>query len=82
MIGNEEFIIKAKNAVREYAATTTDEEYFGIYVVWSCYILGHQKALLSTTIPDGRYYEVTYNSEKNEMYVDSYKKECNRCIKL
>jgi hypothetical protein len=32
------------------------------------------KALLSTSLPDGRYYEVTYNSEKKEMYVDCYAK--------
>jgi hypothetical protein len=32
------------------------------------------KALLSTTLFDGMYYECTYNGDKKEMYVDAYKK--------
>ena len=33
-------------------------------------------------MPDGMYYEVTYNGDKNEIYLDAYKKFENRCIKL
>jgi len=36
--------------------------------------------LLSTDLPDGMYYEVTYNGEKKETYVDAYKKFENRVI--
>ena len=36
--------------------------------------------LLSTTLPDGMYYEVTYNKAKDEFYLDAYKKFENRCI--
>lgn len=53
-----------------------------VYTVWSCFILGDYKALISTTIPDGRYYEVTFNTRKNEMYIDVYVKVDNRCISL
>jgi hypothetical protein len=28
----------------------------------------------STTLPDGMYYEVTYNGEMKETYLDAYKK--------
>lgn len=35
-----------------------------VYVVWSCKTLGNNKALLSTNIPDGMYYEITYNGAK------------------
>jgi len=51
-----------------------------VYVVWFCYILGGWKALISTTLPDGMYYEVTYNKEKAETYVDAYKKFHNVAI--
>ena len=45
-----------------------------VYVVWSCKTLGNNKALLSTNIPDGMYYEITYNGAKKEAYFDAYKK--------
>lgn len=48
-----------------------------IFVVWFCYILGGWKALLSTTVEDNRYYEVTHNVAKNQTYVDTYVKESN-----
>lgn len=50
------------------------------YLVWFCFILGGWKALVSSTEPDGRYYEVTYNISKNETYVDTYKKTHNHVI--
>ena len=49
-----------------------------IYVVWFCYILGGWKSLVSTNEPDGMYYEVTYNVDKDETYFDAYKKVENR----
>lgn len=45
-----------------------------VYVVWSCKTLQNNKALLSTTVSDGMYYEITYNGNKNEIYFDAYKK--------
>ena len=49
---------------------TTDD----VFMVWSCKTLQNNKALLSTTLFDGMYYECTYNGDKKEMYVDAYKK--------
>ena len=49
---------------------TTDD----VYMVWCCKTLQNNKALLSTTLFDGMYYECTYNGDKKEMYVDVYKK--------
>ena len=37
---------------------------------------------MATTLPDGMYYEVTYNGDKQEWYLDAYKKFENRCIKI
>lgn len=52
-----------------------------IYVVWFSYVLGGWKALLSTTVEDSRYYEVTHNPNKNETYIDTYLKGSNVVIK-
>lgn len=45
-----------------------------VYIVWFCKTLQHWKALLSTSLPDGMYYEVTYNGDQDEAYIDAYKK--------
>lgn len=52
-----------------------------VYIVWFCKTLQNWKALASTTVPDGMYYELTYNGDKDEMYLDAYKKFENRCIR-
>lgn len=53
---------------------------FEIYTVWKCKILQNWKYLLSSTLPDGMYYELTYDGDKNRWYLDAYKKFENRCI--
>ena len=50
-----------------------------VYIVWSCKTLQNNKALASTPLHDGMYYEVTYNGDKVELYLDAYKKKENRC---
>ena len=57
---------------------TADE----VFVVWQVKVLQNNKALLSTALPDGMYYECTYNGDKDEMYVDCYKKWENFCVSL
>lgn len=51
-----------------------------VYIVWWSKTLQNWKALVSTTISDGMYYEVTYNGDKKETYLDAYKKWENKCI--
>lgn len=53
-----------------------------VYIVWLSKVLQNNKCMLSTVVPDGRYYEFTYNGEKNECYLDVYVKEENVCINL
>lgn len=53
-----------------------------VFIVWSCKTLQNNKALLSTNVSDGMYYELTYNGDKKELYLDAYKKWENKCIKL
>ena len=45
-----------------------------VFVVWFSKTIQNWKALVSTTVPDGMYYEITYNGDKGETYVDVYKK--------
>ena len=47
------------------------------YVVWFCFVLGRAKCLVSTTRPDHRYYELTWDPERQMVYVDAYAKVRN-----
>lgn len=51
-----------------------------VFIVWTCKTLQNWKALAGTTVPDGMYYEITYNGIKSEMYLDAYKKWKNMSI--
>lgn len=53
-----------------------------VYIVWFSKTLQNFKALVSTTVSDGMYYEITYNGDKNELYLDAYKKWENKKITL
>lgn len=72
--------------VRKYAEKHLDKSEevpdFDVYIVWFCKTLQNNKALLSTSLKDGMYYELTYNGDKAELYFDAYKKFENKCIKL
>ena len=74
------FEIICKNAIINYfnnRVEKTDNKKITIkdvYIVWMCKTLQNSKALLSTNVPDGLYYECTYNGDKKELYFDVYKK--------
>lgn len=53
-----------------------------VFIVWMCKTLQNSKAIVSTTVSDGMLYELTYNGDKRELYLDAYKKWENKCIKL
>lgn len=77
-MGNQEFENKAVTLVAE----ETGLEESQIYVVWLVKVLQNNKALLSTSVSgDGLYFEVTYNGDKAETYVDEYHKVSNKAIK-
>jgi hypothetical protein len=71
----------AKGEVYKYAwrhlDKTDDVEKFtieNVYVVWFCRTLKNWKALVSTDLLDGTYYEVTYDGATESIYLDVYKK--------
>lgn len=53
-----------------------------VYVVWFAYTLGNWKALCSTSLPDGRYFEVTYSRERRAAFVDTYVKVSNQEVAI
>lgn len=77
---NKKVIEIVRKYVEEHLDKSDRKPFFDVYVVWQCYILGNAKWLVSTTIPDGMYYEVTYNNAKEEFYLDAYKKFENKRI--
>lgn len=83
---NDKFLKICKEIVRDYAnehLDKTDNKQITIddvFIVWICKTLQNNKALLSTTLFDGMYYEITYNGDKKEVYLDAYKKFENKCI--
>lgn len=64
---------------RSEGASITPED---VYLVWSCKTLQNSKAMASTNLIDGMYYELTYNGDKHELYLDAYKKFENRAVKV
>lgn len=60
--------------VVEHLDVTDEIPQFRTFIVWKSKIIQNWKYLISTTLPDGMYYEVTYNGDKNEFYLDAYKK--------
>ena len=84
---SENFIDVCKKNIVDYFNNRSDKtDKFEItkddvFVVWYSKTLQNHKALLSTTVSDGMYYELTFNGDKEELYMDAYKKWENRCIK-
>lgn len=78
---NEDFINRARWIVRNYVERMLDKSdpavKFDVYVVWFSKTLQNWKALVSTTLPDSMYYEVTYNGDADEAYLDAYRKVDN-----
>lgn len=76
---------RAVEIVREYIDKHLDKSdkapTYVVYTVWKCKALQNWKYLMSSTLPDGMYYELTYNGDKQEWYLDAYKKFENCCIK-
>lgn len=76
---------KVEDIVRNYIIDHLDKSDpekpdFDVYIVWKCKTLQNWKYLLASTLPDGMYYEMTFNGDKNEWYLDAYRKVENKVI--
>ena len=88
-MGNQEFLNICKAKVAEYHKQKKDKADTApvmtvndVFVVWYSKSLQNHKALLSTPVSDGMYYELTYNGDKKELYFDAYKKWENICYPM
>lgn len=76
---------KAIEIIKNYVNANMDKSMpapeFQVFVVWQCKTLQNWKFLLATSIPDQRYYELTYNGDAKEWYLDDYVKIKNQVIK-
>lgn len=85
-MNEKKFVELCKRTVAEYTNKHLDKsdakkiDESDVFVVWMCKTLQNSKALVSTTLFDGMYYELTYNGDKKELYLDAYKKWENQCL--
>lgn len=87
-MNEKDFVALCKKAVVDYVNANLDKTdgkqitEDDVFIVWMCKTLQNNKALASTTLFDGMYYELTYNGDKRELYVDTYKKWHNFTISI
>ena len=79
---NAEALDIVNNYVKEHLDKSDPNPAYKVFIVWQCHILGNRKWLMSTTLPDGMYYEVTYDSHRGFYYLDAYRKWENREIPI
>lgn len=63
-----------------YEENNIDISNANFYIVWYCTTLQNAKALIISDVEDEKYYEVTYNGNSKEMYIDEYNKSSNKVI--
>ena len=79
-MNEKEFVKLVKKTVADYVNQNLDKTdgkkitEDDVFIVWMCKTLQNSKAMASTTLFDGMYYELTFNGDKQELYVDAYKK--------
>lgn len=79
-MNEKDFVALVKKVVADYVNPRLDKSdgkqitQEDVFIVWMCKTLQNSKALASTTLFDGMYYELTFNGDKGELYVDTYKK--------
>lgn len=81
-MGNEKFFEKCKKIVEAYITERfgISKEKYQVYQVWGCKILQNNKGLFSTTMSDGMYFEITYDGDRCQFYLDAYRKISNTAI--
>ena len=66
--------------IEEHLDKSEERPLYDVFSVWKCKALQNWEYLISATLHDGMYYELTYNGDRQEFYLDAYKKIENRCI--
>ena len=73
--------IAAKEFIERAGIDASEED---IFIVWQAKILQNNKAIVAAYNRDKPYgelmYEITYNGDKQEIYIDCYNKEYNKSM--
>lgn len=74
-----EFEVKCKNALIDILKEKYNEDYTiqDLHLVWFTKALRNFKCTICDLKPNQRYYECTYNGDKDEVYIDIYDKQFN-----
>lgn len=80
----DEGLVIAKEVVKKYWRREHDEllPEHAVKTVWFAYILGGWKTMQMVDNGEGDYFEITYNREKDEIYLDRYTKAHNEKVEL
>ena len=70
-----------RDYIEDHLDKTDGPASYEVFTVWKAKVLQNWKYLISSTLWDGMYYELTYNGDKGEWYLDAYKKFENRVVK-
>lgn len=87
MTRNDEMTNTAKQIVVDYFNAHRDvtDDFIltkdNVFIVWFSKTLQNWKALVSTEVSDGIYYEITHDGDRKQTYVDVYKKWENYTVK-
>ena len=77
---DEEALKLVSNYIKDHLDKSDVIGEFYLFIVWKCKTLQNWKYLISSTLFDGMYYELTYNGDAELWYLDAYKKFDNKVI--
>lgn len=75
-----DFLELAKEKIAEYNYMGEIEPH-NVLIIWTCKTIQNMKAILTTTVSDGKIFEATYNGDKDELYIDEYVKKNKQTYK-
>ena len=82
IMSNQEFETRATSIVRNWYNAHVPMAPTEIYVVWMVKVLRNNKAMISSNHSDGRYFEVTWDGEREKFYLDVYSKVENQALNI
>lgn len=75
-MSTDEFIATARQRITEYVNKGSKEPLRSeVFNVWHSYVLGNHKGIFGIAGDDNRLFEVTWWSDKKELYLDVYTQE-------
>ena len=81
-MSNQEFESRATSIVRNWYNAHVPMAPTEIYVVWMVKVLRNNKAMISSNLSDGRYFEITSDGERECFYLDVYSKVENQALNI